>query len=533
MTLFTFYRSKPHRQYAGALISAILLALVAMGILLVACTDALPTEPNRVILVVDGEQRSIVTESITVRDLLDAEGVTIGALDRVTPPETAALRDAMTITVVRVVRMTETISETLPYGRQVLRDATVPEGETRLLQSGVAGVLERAYRITLEDSVEVERTLMQEAITQPPQDEIRLVGTRPNVDTVIITGTLAYLNHQDAWIVRGSNRTRRRLTALGDLDGRVFSLSPDATKLLFTRSVVKPAVSDTEHINTLWLIRTGEADPEPIPLNVSDVLWADWHPKNATIAWTTAEVIDAAPGWRGQNDLWTAILSIQNELISQREILKPEAGSGYGWWGTRYAWSPTGDALAYSQPDAIGIITLRNAKRAPLLTFPAYRTYSSWAWNPAISWSPDGTFVTTVIHAPSPNIADPEESPVFNVWQFAATGAYSAAMASETGMWATPSFAPDGSTLLFGRALVPYRSDTSPHRLCLIDRDGSDQRCFDALGETGIELPSWRWNPDGDAIAFIQLGDIYLLSPTDGSIIPLVDDGGISQLDWK
>lgn len=507
---------------------ALLLAALAVGLLLAACTTTLPAEPNRVTLSVDGKQRVIVTELATVRDLLTAEGITIGDLDRVTPPETAALRNGMAIAVVRVVRLTETVSETLPYGRQVLRDATVPEGETRLLQSGRAGVLERAYRITLEDGVEVERTLMQEAITESPQDEIRLVGTRPNVDTVIITGTLAYMNHQDAWILRGSNRTRRRLTALGDLDGRVFALSPDATKLLFTR-----AVTEADHINALWLIRTGEADPDPIPLNVNDVLWAGWHPKDARIAWTTAAVIEAAPGWRGQNDLWTAILSVQNALISRREVLKPEAGGGYGWWGTRYAWSPTDDTLAYSQPDTVGVVTLRDARRTPLLTFPAYRTYSSWAWNPAIAWSPDGNFIATVIHAPSPNIADPEESPVFNVWQIAATGEYSAAMVTEAGMWATPSFAPDGSALLFGRALIPYRSDTSPHRLCLIDRDGSDQRCFDAPGETGIELPSWRWSPDGDVIAFVLLGDIYLLTPGDGSIIPLVDDGGITQVDWR
>lgn len=528
MNLSNFLEPRRRRQRAGAVTGAILLALVVVGALLAACTTSLPAEPNRVTLVVDGEQQTIVTELATVRNLLTAEGITIGDLDRVTPPETAALRNGMTVTVVRVIRLTETVSETLPYGRQVLHDATIPEGETRLLQSGQAGVLERAYRITLEDGVEVERTLMQEAITQPPQDEIRLVGTRPNVDTIIITGTIAYMNHQDAWILRGSNRTRRRVTTLGDLDGRVFSLSPDASKLLFTR-----AVTDAEHINALWLIRTGEADPEPIPLDVSDVLWADWHPEGNRIAWTTAEVIEAAPGWRGQNDLWTAIVSLQNALISRREVLDAEAGGGYGWWGTRYAWSPTGDALAYSQPDAVGVVTLRDAERTPLLTFPAYRTYSSWAWNPAIDWSPDGNFIAAVIHAASPNIADPEESPIFNVWQFAATGTYSAPMASETGMWATPYFAPDGSTLLFGRALVPYRSDTSEHKLCLIDRDGSDQRCFDALDETGIELPSWRWNPEGNVIAFIQLGDIYLLTPKNGSIIPLVDDGGITLIDWR
>jgi len=511
------------------LLGVICVTLAALSVLLAACVvPPSPTEPNRVTLVVDGEQRLIVTALGTVRDLLTAEGVTLGEFDRLTPPETAALRNGMIITIVRVTRLTETISETLPFGRQVVRDAAVPESETRLLQSGRAGVLERAYRITFEDGVEVERTLMQEAVTQPPQDEIRLVGTRPKVETVIITGTLAYLNNQDAWILRGSNRARRRLTALGDLDGRVFSLSPDASKLLFTRGV-----TEAEHINELWLIRTAEADPNPIPLNVSDALWAGWHPDGKTIAWTTAEVIAQAPGWRGQNDLWTAQLTAQFTLVTRRKILAAEAGGGYGWWGTRYAWSPDGEALAYSQPDSVGVVNLRKAERVPLLTFPTYRTYSSWAWNPSVVWSPDGNFIATVIHTPSPNIDDPEESPIFDVWQIAATGAYSAELASETGMWATPVYAPDGTTLLFGRALIPYKSDTSPHKLCLIDRDGSDQFCFDPPGETGIELPVWRWSPDGRQIAFIYLNNIYLLAPEDRNIIPLVDDGGITWVDWR
>lgn len=501
-------------------------------LLLVGCSS-LPAASNRVTLVADGEQRALVTELGSVRELLANQGVLLGNLDHVTPPETAALRDGLTVTVVRVLQQTETFTETVLFGRQTVRDATVAEGETRLLQSGEAGVLTRVYRITLEDGVEMERTLMQEAVTQPPQDEIRLVGTRPKVETVTITGTLAYLNTQDAWVMRNSNRVRRRITTLGDLDGRVFTLSPDATLLLFTRAVTEP-----EHINELWMVRTTEADPNPIPLNVDDLLWAGWNPDGEIIAWTTAERTEQAPGWRGQNDLWTASLNTRNTLVSRRKVLDEEAGGGYGWWGTRYVWSPTGETLAYARPESVGVVDLRQAERLPLLTFPAYRTYSSWAWHPAVTWSPDGNFIAAAIHGPAPTGGDPEESPVFNVWAIEATGAYSALLASEVGMWSLPQYAPVddtsiGEKLLIGRAVVPYQSDTSPYTFCLIDRDGSDQRCFDPPGETGIELPSWRWSPDGETVAFIQLGGIYLLSVEDGGVIPLVDDGGIVQLDWR
>ena len=497
--------------------------------LAVAC-NPLPQAPRDITLIVDGESHVLRTEAETVRDILNEANVQLQGLDRVSPPETTALTAQTVVTVIRVEQLTETFTETLPFGRQTLRDATIPEGETRLLEAGERGIRERVYRITLENGVETERALIQESIVSPPRDAVLLVGTRPQVQTVPITGTLVYLAAQDAWIMRENNRSQRRLTALGDLDGRVFDLSPDGTRLLFTR-----AVTEAEHINTLWVIGTTEVDAEPSPLAVDDVLWAGWAPDSARIAWTTAEVVERAPGWRGQNDLWTASISPRETLGTRRRILEPEAGGGYGWWGTRYAWSPTGDALAYSRPESVGVITLSpRVERAPLLTFPAYRTYSSWAWNPTLAWSPEGGFFATAVHAPLPGGSDPEESPVFDLWIVEATGAYSAALASEVGMWTTPQFAPQGAPLLFGRAIVPYQSEVSAYRLCTIDRDGSNRACiYPAENQPGINVPQWHWSPDGATLAFIQRGDITLLPLAAPTPQPLTDTGGITQIDWE
>lgn len=508
--------------------------LCALLLLLLVACEPLPEPPRHVSLVVDGEERSFETELSTVRDLLADQNVTLGELDRVTPPESAALRDAMVVTVVRVAQVTETFTETVAFGRQVMRDANVTEGESRLLQSGEPGVLTRVYRTTLEDGIQTARVLVQETITEPPQDEIILVGTRPTIETVTITGTLAYLSSQDAYRLRGSNRAPRRLTTLGDLDGRVFTLSPDATQLLFTR-----AVTEAAHINELWLVRTTEASPNPIPLNVDDVLWADWDAEGERIAWTTMQPVEEAPGWRGMNDLWIATLTVQNVLISRREALAADTGGSLGWWGTRYAWSPDGRWLAYARPDGVGVVNPRTREQRPLLTFPVYRTYSSWAWNPTVAWSPDSSTLATVIHGPAPTGGDPEESPVFDVWAIEATGAYSAELASEVGMWSLPQFAPvdatsNRGTLLFGRATIPYQSEISPYTLFTIDRDGSGQTgVYTPEEPAGIELPSWHWSPDGESVAFVQRGGIVRLTLADGGVVPLVDDGSITQLDWR
>lgn len=518
-------------------------ALLALVILLLSVLAACapPTMPpyrNRVTLVADGTRQRLDTDATTVQALLDEVGVVLSGLDRVTPAEVTAIHDGMTVSVVRVLQETYTVTQTLPFERQVVRDATVPDGESRLLQSGQPGTQEREYRITYEDGQETERVLLRDTIVQEPRDEIRLIGAKPQLMNTPITGTLAYLGNQDAWVMRRSSFERRRLTQLGDLDGRVFSLSHDGQRLLFTRTA-----TETDHLNGLWLVRTTEASPNPVALGLQDVLWADWAPDDRALAWTTAEVVEPAPGWRGINDLWRAVLTENDLLTARREVLEPEAGGGYGWWGTRYAWSPAGDLIAYSRPESVGLVEIASGERAELIRFPGFRTFSSWAWNPALTWSPDGQFLAGAVHIPNGTEA-PEESPVFSIVMLEAAGAYSATLATESGMWATPRFSPDGECVLFGRAVIPYQSATSFYALYLIDRDGSDQRLLlshDAA--VGIELPQWTWSPDGTTIAFVRLGDVRLLAVEDllsgeARVEELVeeavtDEGGVTQVVWR
>ncbi len=502
--------------------------------LLQACTPpALPNPSYRVTLVADGHEQTIETSGGTVRTVLAEAGIVVGPLDRVTPPETTALSDLLTVTVVRVDQSSLVITQTLAFGRQVVRDASVPVGETRLLQTGQSGLLERHYRITQEDSVETERVLVREVVVQPPRDEVRLVGARPQLENVPITGTLAFLSNQDAWVMRESSFQRRRLTVLGDLDGRVFVLSPDARYLLFTRGV-----TESDHLNSLWLVATSEAAPNPVPLNVSDLLWAGWAPQGVTaatrgIAWSTAEVTEQAPGWRGTNDLWTADVTSRNTLVSRRQVVEPEAGGGYGWWGTRYAWSPAGDTLAYSRPDSVGIVTLPGGEVTQLLQFPALRTFSSWTWNPALAWSPDGELLTTVVHDGGTG-DKPEESPLFHLVTLSPTGDVTATLSLEVGMWAAPAYSPDGERLLYGRAVIPYQSATSLYTLYQMDRDSSDQHAVyaPASGE-GLEIPEWVWSPDGAAIAFVQSGDVFVLATASGAAESLSDEGTVTRVQWR
>ena len=519
-----YLQDRPHFNHLKGVVCLVLL------IVLCGCyTEPLPQGSVEITLVADGSERKIQSNSRTVLELLVEQSIRMNEADRVSPPETAKLFDNMTVTITRIVYAMETITDTVPFERRIVRDATVPEGESRLVQSGSPGMREMKYRLTLEDGIQTERILITDSFVTSPIDEIRVLGTSTELETVYITGTLAFLNRQDGWLIRGSNLERRRLTSSGDLDGRVFELSPDGTMLLYSRGV-----TDTTHFNDLWIIRTTEANPQAIPLNVQDIIWAGWSPTRPEIAWTTATPTDRPPGWRGENDLWIATLSTKNVLISRNQILESEVGTGYGWWGTRYTWSPDGEMLAFSLPQSIGIIDLDAKEKVTLYTFAAYKTYNSWAWNPSLSWSNDGMFIVSVIHDEAPAGGDKEESPVFDIQALDVTGVYSAEITSETGMWAAPKVSPDGSSILYGRAVIPFQSASSRYRLCTIDLDGSNQQCFfPPENESAIENPLWLWNPTGEHIAFINNGDIHITNLSDHATQSVTDDGQITKFDWK
>ncbi|MDF1515036.1 MAG: G5 domain-containing protein [Anaerolineae bacterium] len=481
-------------------------------------------------LIMDGREAVVQSKSQTVSDLLQEQSIVLSEFDRVTPPETTRLYDQMTVKITRVLYDVEVITETVPFERKIVRDATIPEGQSRLIQSGSAGMREIKYRLTLEDGIQVERILLSDTFTASPKDEITVVGTRTELVTVSITGTLAYLNRQDGWIIGDNNQERRRLTSTGDLDGRIFELSPDGGLLMYSRSVSKTAT-----FNELWIVRTTEASPNAIPLDVKNVLWAGWSPTTSEIAWTTAQPSDRPPGWRGENDLWTASLNSRNLLVNRKEIQEPEIGTGYGWWGTRYVWSPDGEKIAFSLPQSIGFLDRETQRKTILHTFAAYKTYNSWAWNPGLTWTSDGQFIFSVVHAEAPGGGDEEESPVFDIKAIDASGIFSVEIASETGMWSAPTLSPGGTTLLYGRAIIPYQSASSRYRLCHIDLDGSNQQCFypPTDDDLGIEIPLWLWSPSGDSVAFIMNGDLMMVSLYNSHATALTDEGQITKFDWK
>jgi len=492
---------------------------------------------KRIAVEVDGTRRVVETQEDTVREALEEAGVVLEELDRTQPPLWEAVADGMVIIVTRVREESDLVRKVLPFSRQVLRDEALEEGETRLMQLGVNGEEEVTYLLTFENDVEVSRTATSRKVIQEPVDEIVVIGVGGSLPSVPISGTIAYVANGNAWMMRGGSGGKRPLTFSGDLDQRVFALSPDGTQLLFTREV-ESAEGESAPLNALWVVGTVVVDDEPRSLGAEGVRYGQWSPDGTRIAYSTAERISGRPGWRANNDLWIASADGRD----QAEVLSGSSGGIYGWWGSSFSWSPDGRIFAYADADEVGLIDLSSGERQTLLSFPAYLTYGDWVWVPSLSWSPDGRFLACMAHATSVEESEVlEESPVFDMWVLSIDGQFEARLADEAGMWASPAWSPvhlgsgneQRSRIVYALAQNPLDSLASRYDLYVVDRDGSNEtKLFPLHGEEGLEAPQLAWSPSGDELVLVRDGNLYLLSLVSGALRQLTADSGSSQPQW-
>lgn len=519
----------------------LLLVLSTFLWLTVSCRSPQFSEEIAITITADGTTREInVTAGGTVTQALQSAGIVPGNFDRTEPPFYTVLSNGDNITLTRVVELFETEQVVIPFERQVVRNETLPEGETRLVQAGVNGLEEITYRRILEDEVEVSKSAVKTVVLSEALPEIVMVGAQASYTPLNIPGTLAYLAGGNAWIMEDSTANRRIIVSAGDLDGRIFALSPNGEYLIFTRKSKKPA---DEEINTLWAVRTRNLDPKLISLKASNVVhFAAWIPGTNSVAYSTVEPRSAVPGWQANNDLYR--VSITGG--APRNLLSTNSGGVYGWWGMSFAYSPDGK-LAYARPDGIGLVDQDGGYLKPLLEITPLNTHSDWAWIPPLVWGADGESLYFVSHAPAAAPITSEESPYFDLTATSFISEATVSIVKSAGMFSSPSISPIRSNgreksfqVAYLQSIFIEQSDTSRYRLMVMDRDGSNSKLlFPPADSNGIEPQMPVWAPQalegqtGDFIAVIYQGNLWLIDSGSGGAYQVTGDGLLSEIDWK
>ncbi len=520
-----------------------------------ACAQQLPQsveqkEPLQVTLSVDGEFFNLTSEAATVRELLNEAGIELGDLDEVAPPLFTPLQNGMEITVVRVTESLEVITESIPFERKFVRtDSMSADDEPQLVQAGKNGLREVTVRIVYQDGIETQRWRANEVIVEEPEDELVMIGIGASRDNVDFAGIMAYISGGTAVIMRGSTVFAEQLNITGQLDGRVFELSPTGEYLLYSQTI-----SDTSNFNnSLWVLST-ERGAEPIALDVEDVLWAGWNPSldnSLQIAYTTAQPSDQPPGWEANNDLWLGTIDLIQEEKNETTTTLPDEPTAFepeqlvdaypalnGWWGGNYAWSPDGRFLAYAYANEVGLIDVEaeivvdQLLHKQLVEFAPYNTNADWVWVPTLTWSPDGRFLAFTQHDGSD-----EQEALFNSWVVDTETPLTGKFVEETGMWGHLNWATNSGQIAFLKATDPLDSLRSNYTLWLMDSDGSNAtQIYPPLGENSAfsrDENFMAWGPTGDNVAFIFDDDLFLLNITTGGLARItLDDTLDSHPTW-
>ncbi|MCU0497227.1 MAG: DPP IV N-terminal domain-containing protein [Anaerolineae bacterium] len=525
----------------------IYLVIFLLTLISTACGPTPTTSQIRVTIIVDGRTQSYgYDEPIPVGQFLDEINIELGELDRVNPPQYTQISDEMLIQVVRVQETEECRDETIPFEERRVYDESVNPGEEFLVKKGVNGTQRLCFRTEIVDGVSgTPVQIGQPVVITPAQEELIYIAPPTSLDPVEIVGTLAYISKGNAWVMRGSSQppNRRAITNSGDLDGRVFSLSFDGRQLLMSREIDPSG----DFNNELWLLPDVHApEPRPIKLRPSNLLYADWVPgRPNTIAYSRAEPRATSPGWKALNDLRLSIIDPQTgEEIDVEPLLDENAGGPYGWWGTKFSWSPDGQRLAWVQADAVGLLDLQSKEFQPLVTYSIFTPYSDWSWTTSVSWSPDSQLLATTVHGPPISTEAPERSPVFNIAVLSVEASFSAEIVTRAGIWSSPKFSPqvepnDGLypqvylAYLLARQPLDSVSDTAEYDLYVADRDGSNaRRIFPQDGQRGILTRDYVWSPDGRQIALVYQGNLWIVDVITGNARQITLDGNVSNPVW-
>ena len=528
----------------------ILRTFLAAFLLLVSLTivsGCLPTQAQitrtiQVSLEVDGHQEEFqVPAGTTAQGILDQAKVQLNQLDRVDPPAYTVLDNGQKIQVIRIREDFQVEEIVLPFESQTVQNESLPDQREMIIQTGSNGKLQRTYRIVYEDGKEVSRQIFKETRLVEPKSEIKMVGVQKPFTPYPLPGRLVYLAGGNAWMMEKTTGERRPVVTTADLDGRVFSLSPDGNWLLFTRKSNRPPA---EEINTLWMVNLEAPDEKPVDLRAGNIVhFADWVPgRGLTITYSTVEPRATAPGWQANNDLYMTTYAPSGMIVETDKIIESNFGGALGWWGTSYAWSPDGELLAYAQPNTIGIVDLETRQLRPLSEITPYQTRADWAWVTGLGWSPTHQVLYYSTHTQKPGLDNQENSPYFDLAATVINGGPTLRLAEKAGMFGYPVVSPrmeDGGYLVaFLQNASREQGESGRYWLTVMDRDGSNStRIFPGEGNLGLEPQRVVWSPEpleGDVywLACIYQGNLFLVNISTGESRQITGDGLIEKIDW-
>jgi uncharacterized protein YabE (DUF348 family) len=136
------------------------------------------TTPKTVVLLVDGQQKTVTTTAATAADLLREQGIVLGRDDRTSLYPQQALLDRMRLQVFRVTVTEVKATTAIAHKRIETKDPNAFVGHTTVTRPGSDGTLVTLYRVTSTDGRVSSKDVLRTAVTKAPVDELVTVGSK-------------------------------------------------------------------------------------------------------------------------------------------------------------------------------------------------------------------------------------------------------------------------------------------------------------------------------------------------------------------
>ncbi len=144
--------------------------------------------PKSVSIVADGKAATATTTAGTVAQVLTDAGITLGVDDRTSQPGNAHVVNNMVVKVSRVdTSQTAATTEDVAFDSMTTESAELFKGEKEVTQAGVAGKVDKSFKLVMVDGREASRTLVSETVSVPAVTEKVTVGTKAKPAAVAVT----------------------------------------------------------------------------------------------------------------------------------------------------------------------------------------------------------------------------------------------------------------------------------------------------------------------------------------------------------
>ena len=483
---------------------------------------------------------SRIAADATVAEAVRAVGVTVNEADIVSPAMPMAVPADGIIRITRV-RTEDIITEqVIPFQSQTVRNESLPDGETHLIQQGRNGTRQITTRYTYEDGVQTAKAVVSAVTTRESIPEILMRGAKAEYSPIKINGRLIYISDGSAWMMQGSTENRTPLVSTGDLDGRVLDLSSDGQWLLFSRT------GHSAEINGIWMVNLSMWDSEPVSLRVSNVLhFGSWLPGSTRrFIYSSVEPSEQTPGWKALNDLRMQFVSDTGMLMTQEEILPPDDSSDLSWWGTEFSLSDDARQLLFATPENIGVVDRLAGEKKELVRFTPYeKTRSDWAWIPGVSWNSENNGFYFTFHGKTNGEIQTFDPTDYHIAFYDLDTGEFRTVIENAGLFSYPTVSPrfsNGKTYLtWLQTELPQQVESERYRIMISDLDGENVRTvYPSKSSSGYITPQHLiWSPGENQssawIALLSDGNIWLVNPFAGIYNQITSDGTVSRFIWE